>query len=488
MPAPAKIGPAKAIAKAEHSELIDLFAHYDKMGKEWVKRQVLVNNRIDILATYVLGYETQPFHIAMMKHQFLHVESLILAFRGSGKSTVCDITKIIHMLLVNPNLRILIASKVIGQSETFLKEIKAHFESNTKLEEIFGAYYDPRKVTKWDSREIEVLPRTSIAKEGSITCVGVGGMVVGRHYDVIISDDLVDEANSATQLQRDKVKSWFYSTLMPTLDPPDPKVPFRGQHHMLGTRYHYADLYGHLLGPGGEMEKSTLRVPALSPDGQSPWPSRWPAERFAEIRRRAGLIIFNAQYQVDTEAMKGEIFAYDDCVRIADSEIPKELRIYMGIDLAISEKDTADKFAIVVLGMDRDKKYYVLYYFEGQLRFSAQTAKIKEVYRDYDPIRCYIETNAYQEAQYQELKDSDADIRIIPYDQEKDKIARAWKLSPIFENKRMHFRANQHDLIEHLVLFPNHRYKDLFDAMDLAVRASKKKRRRTRRGDEPGLI
>lgn len=487
MTATAKIGPAKAIAKAEHSELALLYKHYDDMGKEWIRRQVLVNNRTDILATYILGYQCQPYHIAMMRWQFLHSESLILAFRGAGKSTVCTITKCIHYLLKNPNLRILIASKVISQSQVFLKEIKGHFESNKKLEEYFGVYYDPRRVEKWDSNEIVVLPRTTIAKEGSISCVGAGGMVVGRHYDVIISDDLVDESNSATQHQRDKMLTWYYQTLDPTLEPPDPAIPGRGDHHRLGTRYHYADLYGHLS--ANDLKEHTLRIPALNEHGQSPWPAKYPPEWFLDKKRKSGLIIFNAQYQVDTEAMKGEIFSYDDCQTVEDSEIPKELRIYMGVDLAISEKDSADKFAIVVIGVDKNKRYYLLYFYEDQLRFGAQTAKIKEVYKTYNPIRCCIETNAYQEAQYQELKTSDPDIRLIPFEQEKDKIARAWKLTYIFEDKRMFFKKNMHNMIEHLVLFPNHRYKDLFDAFDLAVQASKKhKRRKGSRSEEPGII
>jgi predicted phage terminase large subunit-like protein len=482
----AKIGLSKAIETAERSELVDLYRHYDSMGREWIRRQILERNRIDILATYVLGYEIQPFHLRMQRWQFQHPDSMQLVFRGAGKSTVCTVAKGVHLLLKNPNLRILIASKVVTQSQTFLKEIKGHFESNPKLEELFGPYFDPRKVTKWDANEIEVLPRTAIAKEGSITCVGVDGMVVGRHYDVILSDDLVDEDNSRTQHQRDKVKQWYYQTLDPTLEPPSADCPHRGEHHRLGTRYHYADLYGHLL--ANELKGHTQIIKALDEHGRSPWPAKYPPKWFADKRKKSGIIIFNAQYQCDTEAMKGEIFQYDDCQRVEESEIPTELRVFMGIDLAISEKEAADKFAIVVLGVDADKQYYCLDYFEDQLRFNAQTAKIKAMYKKWQPIRACIEVNAYQAAQYQTLKDGDKDIRLKPVVTDKDKISRAWKLSPLFEDKRVFFKKNQHTMIEHMVLFPNHRYKDLFDAFDLAVKASRLKSKGDRKRREPGLI
>lgn len=475
---------AKTLETAERSQLIEAFAHYKKMGNEWIRRQIIEKDRIDILATYVLGFQVQPFHLAMMKFQYVHPENLQLVFRGAGKSTTCTVTKTIHLLLKNPNIRILLASKTSGNAEAFLKEIKSHFENNPKLKEIFGAYYDPRRVTKWDNTEIEVLPRTIFTKEASVTCVGVQGTVVGRHYDVIISDDLVDEENTRTKYMRDKTRTWYYQTLGPCLEPPDVNVPHRGEHHHLGTRYHPDDLYGHLI--AHEFKTRHQIIPALR-DGRSPWPSKYPPKWFAERRERAGTIIFNAQYQCDTEAMKGEIFQYDDCQIVADDQVPAGLRTYMGIDLAISEKESADKFAIVVIGVDSTERHYVLDYYEGQLRFNAQTTKILEFYKRWDPVRTGIEVNAYQAAQYQNLKDVDANIRLTPIVQDKDKITRAWKLSPIFEDKRMFFKKGQHLLIEHLVLFPNHRYKDLFDALDLAVRASKLKvKRRTRA--EPGLF
>jgi len=478
----------KNLEKAERSELTATFERCRTIKNEWIKRQVLLNNRIDILATEVLGYQVQPFHLAMMKYQFQHPDSLQLAFRGAGKSTVCTITKTIHYLLKNPDLRILIVSKTSSAAEAFLKEIKAQFEDNELLSEIFGTYYDPRGVRKWSDSEIEVLPRKLKAKEASVTTTGVLSQVVGKHYDIIISDDLVDEENSRTQHQRDKIHVWYYQTLDPTLEPPDANVEHRGEHHRLGTRYHYDDLYGHLI--ISELKHDHHIIPALDDKGRSPWPEKYPAEWFLKKKKKSGIIIFNAQYQCDTKAMEGEIFQIDHCHLIEPDQIPNNLQIYMGIDLAISEKDSSDKFAICVIGMDVHKNRYVMDFYENHLRFSKQTEKIIEFYEKYKPIRCCIETNAYQKAQYHALKDDyDQDMRLKPVNQDKDKITRAWKLEPLFEDNKVYFKkgGNMHLMIEQLVLFPNFRYKDVFDAFDLAVRASKLKKRRGRR-KEPGLI
>jgi predicted phage terminase large subunit-like protein len=459
------------------------------MEDEWIRRQVLENNRVDILAVAVLGLLVEPFHLALLQFQFAHPDNLQLVFRGAGKSTMCTVTKSIHMLLINPNLRILIASKTAQNAEGFLKEIKNHFEGNERLAEIFGPMYDQRRCNKWDSREIEVLPRSSPHKEASITCVGVDGTIVSKHYDVIIGDDLVDEENSRTQYMRDKTKTWYYNTLDPTLEPPDPTVRFRGEYHRLGTRYHYDDLWGHLQ--ANELAEHNQVIPALDESQRSPWPTKFHPDWFAQKRKKSGLIIFNAQYQCDTEAMKGEIFRYDDCQQISPGDYPElsSMRVFMGVDLAIGEKESADMFAIVVVGIMPDKSgYYVLDYFEGHLRFAAQTKKIVEFYRRWDPIRALIETNQYQDSQYQNVKDKHPDVRVKPFQQVKDKVTRAMKLSALFEDKRVFFKKGAHNLlVEHLVLFPSHRYKDLFDALDLAIRAGRVRKRRTR-PQEPGVI
>lgn len=483
-------GDSKKLETAERSQLVDIYSHYKAMSNEWKRRQIIYNNRVDILAVAVLGYQIEPFHVAMIQWQFIHPENLQLAFRGAGKSTVCTITKTIHLLLKNPNLRILLASKTSGHAESMLKEIKAHFESNDDLAEIFGEYYDPRRVNKWDNTEIEVLPRTLVAKEASVTCIGVGGQVVGKHYDVINGDDLVDEENSRTKYMREKTKTWYYQSLDPTLEPPDPAVPHRGERHLEGTRYHYDDLYGHLI--QNELKGHYQVIPALDRNGRSPWPKKYPPKWFAGKRKAAGIIIFNAQYQCDTEAMKGEVFQYDDCQQIALSDIPLEdLAIFMGVDLAIKQSETADKFAIVIVGKDAVGNYYVLDYYENHLRFKSQTKKIIEYHKKWDPVRCGIEINAYQEAQYQNLKDDEEDgedLRLKPITTDKDKMVRAWKLSSLFEDKRMFFiKGKMNLLIEHLVLFPNFAFKDLFDALDIAVTTSKLKRKRRRRR-EPGVI
>jgi hypothetical protein len=152
-----------------------------------VKDAVIGSLRIDILMR-LLGYQVADCHMSMLIHQESAEKTLTLAPRGIGKSTSMTVVRTIFELLLNPNIRILIVSNTQTQAETFLREVKQHFERNEKFIEVFGDMIG----TKWDTKEIDIKMRTTFAKESNVTCLGVGGAIIGRHYDLIIGDDLVE--------------------------------------------------------------------------------------------------------------------------------------------------------------------------------------------------------------------------------------------------------------------------------------------------------
>jgi len=469
----------------DRQALVQALRRSSEQTNEWMRRQILVNDRVDILAKEVLGYEVQPFHLALMRWQLVHKHSLQLAFRGCGKTTVCTVVQTIHAVLKNRNIRVLVASKTATHAQSILREIKGQLEENEKLKEIFG---ELQSEDKWDSAEIEVKGRTVPAKEATVTCIGVGGQAVGKHYDIILGDDLVDEENSRTEYMRRRLYVWYYKTLHPCLEP-------TGELHLLGTRYHFDDLYGHLS--SNEMKSAFQVIRALDDKGRSPWPTRYSSVFFKEKRRQLGVIIFNSQYQCDTEAMKGEIFQYDWMDTVQAEQVPANARFYFGIDLAIKEKEQGkDKFAMVAIAVTKDQQIYVVAHYSGHLSFSKQTAKVLEWWRGCidgwcskdQLIQAAIETNAYQESQYQKLLEEEPGLCLRPIVTTKDKITRAHKLAARFEEGKVHFVEGQHELVEHLVLFPGGRYKDLFDALDLAVNCAFNKRRRKVRKTEPGIM
>ena len=482
-----RIASAELIASARTREgVISLLHHSREQYKEWVRRAVLQRNRLDILCALVLGYHIHPaVHFPIIQHQFANPESMILAARGFGKTSIGTIAKVIHYILGNRNIRILIGSKVADNAEGMLSEVKGHFENNQELQDIFGEFVGDRE---WGRGSIQVKGRTTWRKEPTVTTVGVGSGIASKHVDVGIADDLVDEENSRTDHQRANIKTWFYKVFKPIIEPPDPTVPHRGELHVLGTRYHYADLHGHFLEhefKGGK----TLSIPSLDENDESTYPERFPTEFLHKLREEAGIIIFNSQYQLSTEAMRGEVFDFDNC-DVSTMFPPMDgLTIGMGSDLAIGKKSASDFFTIVVVGRDERDHIWVLDFLEQRLSFYTQQTTIEDYYRRYERWlrECRIDAQSYQAVQSEELIRKHRDWRILPWKTHTDKVTRAHKLSPIFEQHRIHFRPDQHHLIERLVTFP-HGHDDLFDALDLAIAATRSKKKRAIRDEEPGLL
>lgn len=492
---------------ADRSQLVHLREYNRALYRQLIRRLVLEYNRVDLLAELILGYEVKPLHLAVIQHQFRHRFNMVQMFRGSGKSTIGTVVKCIHFLACDPNLRILIGSKTITNAEGFLKEIRGHMEKNEELGDLFGPFYDSRKTRadgrKWETSEIEVLGKITITKEASITCVGVDSTIVSKHYDVFQSDDLLDENNTRTAHMRKKTRTWYHKTYMPCLEPPDEKVPFRGQHNMLGTRFHYEDLYGEL--EEGRLAGKILKVPALDKRGRSPWHEKFPPKFFRELELEQGAIVFGTQYGLSVEAMRGEIFEYDDCIMVTEEDLPvplSQMATYTGVDLAIAVKKKRgqkkpDLFAIVDIAVYHDI-IVIVDHFTARLKFSGQTAMIMEHVETWKPSCVGVETTNYQAAQAQILEEKDLetrdigdpDLNIMAIDEKLDKETRAWQLEPLFKNHRVYYLAKCAPVIAQIVGMPNAAHDDLFDAFDRAVKASrmKKKKKRKKRENEPGVL
>lgn len=437
-------------------ELTTRISRARAVRRAWLRRMVLDGGRIDVLAEEVLGYTVKPFHRGLLQFQELHRKSLQLAPRGFGKSTTLTITRALFEVLRDPDVRVLIVSNTQLQAEVFLREVKHHLEYGEVLREVFGDFVSD---DKWDVRELNVRPRKTRAKESTISCVGVGGPVVSRHYDVILADDLIDEENSRTEGQREKVREWFWRSLMPTLEP-------HGRIHVLGTRYHFADLYGVLI--EGDFADCHQVVKALPEDGTTPWPEKFSVEWLEDRRRSMGTLLFNSQYQNDTLAMRGRIFQ-TEWFRWFETP-PQGLRVYQGVDLAISQKETADYFAHVTVGFDAQRNAYVLDAVQRRMTFKAQTDFIIERQRAYRPIKVLVEAVAYQQAQVDELRRAGVYAQAVRTS--KDKNTRFVRLAARFEAGQVFLRRGMQDeLVEQLLLAPEGRHDDLVDALEFAVGA-----------------
>lgn len=401
----------------------------------------------------VLGYHIAPHHASIFIHQIKNDITLDLAPRGFGKSTIGDVAYSIWRIVQDRDIRILIVSNTQRQAEAFIREIKSQFERNEKLNSLYGSFLDNKK---WTESELTVAGRKSVKKEATLTALGASGAVISKHFDIIIADDIIDFENARTELQRQKLKDWYYSSLLPTLEP-------GGELHILGTRYHPLDMYQDLI----NSKKYHVHIQrAIQKDGSSLWQDKFTIEELLRKKAEAGSIIFNMQYQNDIDlAKQGHIFRYE-WLQWYD-EIPNDIEIYQGVDLAISDKETADYFVICTIGLSTDNNIYILDMFRERLSFKAQVEMIKKKAEEWQPLKIGIETNQYQKALAQELiRTSQAPIKELMT--MKDKVSRAQRRSAEFENKRVFLRNDMHLFIDELVLFPDATHDDMVDGYDFA--------------------
>lgn len=432
---------------------------------------------------YITCRTLQPLHASIIHNVSDNQASMDLAPRGHGKSTIGDVDFCITKVLRNPDIRIMIGSKTQTQASAFLKEIRTHFEQNVNLIRIFGDWKKSRD-NVWNDKEFTVNRRTVIKKEATVSALGASGAVVSKHFDIIIGDDLVGFENARTEAQRKVLKEWFYSSLYPTLEPD-------GEIHILGTRYSPMDLYEDLI--KSKNYKVNVQQAITVKDGQevSLWESKFSLEKLRSIREEAGLIIFNMQYQNNTELAKGKIFKYKYFKHFEEYEVDYALnrvrvkvldaqgvpfwipvRIYMGADLAISEDETSnnDYFVLTVIGVDKNKNIYVLDYLKERLSFNAQLNAILDYGRNKFPMveRIGVETVQYQKSLAQEIRRLSL-LPVINIQTSKDKVTRAMRRSALFENGKVWFRIGMDDLEECLLLFPEVDHDDLFDGLDFAL-------------------
>lgn len=414
---------------------------------------------------------------------------LILMPRGSFKSSVVTVAYCIQQICANPNIRILIGSEVNATAKKFLREIKDNFEGNERLRYLYGDHV--RKKSRWTDDEITSARRTSNLKDATVFTTGIDQSRTGSHCDLAILDDPVSNTNINTPEAREKTLQWYREISNNILDPD-------GHLIIIGTRWHYSDLYQYILDEEQDdfdvhirealltdHAYKILTAPDMSveekaasiPDEQLLFPTRLGVQELWSKYKSVGSAMFANQYlnrvMTDEDAVfKIENVRFFDPGSQNDRAKISRLNTYMTIDPAISLEDYADKTAIMVVGVDEENNWYVLDYENDKMKpqeIVERTFRMNEMYK---PRKIGLEVVHFQKGLIYTFRDAERDrgqrlplVEMKRDTRESKEVRIKSVLQPLVEQKRLSIQSGHLDLIEQLKTFPRSRYDDLLDTL-----------------------
>src|SRR3989344_7944088 len=159
-----------------------------------------------------------PFHKEMF-HLIKHPEHrfiVMMAFRGSGKSTIMNLANALWSILGKPQKKfVLIMSQTQEQAKNHFGNIKTELMYNELLRSDFGPFTDNEADWKKTSLELEY-------HESRIMSVsveqGVRGLKYGPNRPSLIICDDVEDSTPKGEMDRRSFYSYFTSEVMPLGD------------------------------------------------------------------------------------------------------------------------------------------------------------------------------------------------------------------------------------------------------------------------------
>ncbi len=331
----------------------------------------------------------------------------------------------------------------------------------------YQAAFPAMRVERESDREI------TTTKRGRRIATSIEGTLTGLGGNLIIIDDPLKLGDAMSESVRARVIDWYRSTL---LSRADDKAAARIV--LVMQRVHQNDLAGYLQEQGGF---EILNLPAIAQrsetyelgdgrlytrqKGELLHPEHEPAHVLAELKREMGPIAFSAQYQQNPMPPGGRIIQRKWLMAYDDVQSQSGDRIIMSWDIALSETETGDYSACVVL-LRRQEVYYVLEVVRGRFPFDTLKQKVMEVKRRYGaPTTLLIEDSPISRGLIQSLREKS--INVTAYKPDTDKCARVIAQSDLFAGGSVRFPRRAPWLEEftaELLAFPG-RHDDQVDAL-----------------------
>ncbi len=456
----------------ELSKLLADVSLPDQFWKELLQSSLRELARTDPFAfgEYVFGYEAAAHHKELvswiLERLERHESGVVLEPRGHAKTTWANTVLLSWIIARNTNIRVGLISNTAKQSNAFSRAIRWTLQANENFHEVFGNLVGENKWT-----DVEWIQRGSAlhgSKDVTLYSTGTGGPIISKRFDLIFCDDILDEENTANPEQQEKVSNWFWKTLKPCLAP-------GGSIIVVGTRWAEGDLYQTLIEDKKwpSLIKGAIYYDDDDKDRLNPkalWPELWPLDKLEQERRDMGSAMFACSYLNDISGlMAGNVFRREWFQYFNGLPSGRRYTYKMGVDLASSEKQSADFTCRAVIAEDEFFNTYVLSVYRDK-RETGHRSFVIDGYNAYPEIsRIVIESNQFQSALVKEIINT-TPLPVVGKKADVDKVTRARAVAARYESgKVFHHRSLEGSDFEiELLSFPKG-HDDQIDALGYAM-------------------
>lgn len=403
--------------------------------------------------------------------------AVVVAFRGSGKSTIMTVSYPIWAVLGRLQKRfIVILSQTQNQARTHLVNIKREFESNELLRKDYGPLEE--ESDEWGTSAL-LLPKFNARIIAASTEQSIRGIRHGAiRPDLIIADDVEDMQSVKTRDGRNKTYDWFTGEVLPLGDQSTKIIT-------IGNLLHEDSLLMRLREKieAGVMTGIFKKYPLIS-KSKCLWPGKYPDPKALKVEEKniGNPIAWQREYLLNIIPDEDQVID-PKWFRYYDELPPKNrdnrfLNTFVCVDLAISEKASADYTAIVVIHVyghaTKDRRYYVdKRFINKRMTFQQTLETVEAIYQGFNTnsenIKLLVEKVAYQDAAIQVFKHNGLSAKGVTM--RSDKRSRLSTASMLFEQGRVFFPADHscNPLAQQLIGFGVEKHDDLVDALTMGL-------------------
>lgn len=428
---------------------------------------------------HYVKYEIAPFHeeiFSILDNEKIKL-AVIVAFRGSAKSTLITTSYVLWSILgIQQKKFIIICGQTEQKARQYLMNIKNELLNNELLRKDLGPFEEEKN--SLGNATALIIKRLNVKIMISSVEQSIRGV---RHNenrpDLIILDDVEDINSVKTREGRDKTFNWLTGEVIPAGSNKTRIIA-------VGNLLHEDSLLKRLQKKieNGEMKRMNAvyrQYPIVDEQGNPLWLGKYPDKESIEFEREKTMneIAWYREYLLKIISSDEQVVK-TDWIQFYKVLPDFGLRnISVGIDLAISEKETADYTAMVsgyIYGFGNKMKIYIQPNpVNEKITFPVQVERIKnlvaihkqKIYR----VKLYVENVGYQQALVQMFDNYRYDIEGVAIGRS-DKKTRLQLTTPLLKDSRILFpEKGCEELIEQLIGFGKEKHDDLVDAFTMLV-------------------